>query len=187
MNQTEMLEALIEGCKGSVTVEVNPHRGSYLTVEQWLATEGDDQESPEICQRMVELDRVVCVQFYPNTPIGFLRTVHHDLGAALGEALQALAALGAKGVEPTPHTSGAGAQRPVILPAATPPPFLEVGMILASYASPGHRDRVVSIYDGDTPGDPIVDLRDEGGKIRCRLSSVVRAGWMLAEPFTVQP
>lgn len=93
MSQTETLEAIIRGCKGSVTVEVNPHRDSYLTVAEWLATEGDDQESPEIRQRMIELDRVVCVQFYPNTPIGFLRTVHHDVEAALKEALQALIAL----------------------------------------------------------------------------------------------
>jgi hypothetical protein len=82
----DKLKQLMARCACSVCVEVNPHRDTYDTVEQWientLAEVSDDVRAD-----MIRLNTVVDVQFYPDTPVGSLRVVHYDLDSAVDAAL----------------------------------------------------------------------------------------------------
>jgi hypothetical protein len=73
---------------------VNQHRDVFDAVPKFLedmetcnpsALEGLDAA---IKQRMIDTDTIVEVQFYPDTPVGFYRVLHHDLNAALAEAVK---------------------------------------------------------------------------------------------------
>lgn len=83
------LDALIKRCNGSVTLEINPHRDVYLTVEAWLREQylGPwhacsptlDGMDPE--QR--DCDSLVVLTFYPDTPVGSYCVVAPTVGHAL--------------------------------------------------------------------------------------------------------
>jgi hypothetical protein len=92
----DQLNELIARCKCEVHVSVNSHRNYYMTVEEHLTNlqelsfpDGLEIE-PEVRSKMIELDTVVNVQFYPQTPIGSYDIYHYDLEAALTEALAIL-------------------------------------------------------------------------------------------------
>ncbi len=93
------LEQLILRCRAGVSVEVNEHRNFYQTAEVYLKEKADRNgtkksslplANPEVLARMIELDAVVEVQFYPLTPVGFYKVYHWDLGEALKESLALL-------------------------------------------------------------------------------------------------
>ena len=73
-------------CKASTSISVNEHKDCYQSVEDYL-TESEAEVSQDIRQQMIELDRVVCVHFYPHTPIGFYQVYHWDVDKAVDEAL----------------------------------------------------------------------------------------------------
>lgn len=86
----DKLKELISRCKCGVIVTVNDHRNIYENLEQWLVDNRVDSGIPmgsEVWQKMIELDTVINVQFYPNTPVGFYDIYHYDLDAALDQAL----------------------------------------------------------------------------------------------------
>lgn len=95
------LAELVRRCKASVTVTVNDHRDYYQTVEDWLKeridrelADGDEitpeEITPEKKAKMIETDTIVCVHFYPNTPVGFNLVYHYDVDMAITEALESL-------------------------------------------------------------------------------------------------
>jgi hypothetical protein len=49
-----------------------------------------DELSEELKAKMVELDTIVELQFYPNTPVGFLQLFHYDVDMALQTALETM-------------------------------------------------------------------------------------------------
>ena len=76
------LEELVAQCKGEVHVTFNPHTVDYCTVEEYLRGICDDDRDygpnhenipAETRDAMVEANRIVEVQWYPDTPIGFCR------------------------------------------------------------------------------------------------------------------
>jgi hypothetical protein len=80
------LEWLIERCRGEISVIVNAHRNYYQSVESWLRDQEDitgttvaDFEKLDMIRR----DRVVDVQCYPDTPVGFCRVLSGSLCDAL--------------------------------------------------------------------------------------------------------
>ena len=89
----DKLIQLINRCRCGVFLHANPHRDAYQSVEDWLR----DQEAlmefvvkdilPPVRDRMVKLDTIVDLHFYPNTPVSFWRILHYDLDAALDWAL----------------------------------------------------------------------------------------------------
>lgn len=85
------LEELVRLCKGSVTVEFNDHTTNYQTVADCLAANFGgryDDIDDRVKAEMIKHSRIVEVQFYPHTPIGFYVIVHYDLNEALDEALE---------------------------------------------------------------------------------------------------
>jgi hypothetical protein len=90
------LEKLIARCKCGVYVTVNHHRCVYQTAAQWWEdqkliisqSEAEKIERSDEFRRMIETNIVIEVIFYPENPISFYRVLHHDLNAALAEAVK---------------------------------------------------------------------------------------------------
>jgi len=91
----DKLKQLLNRCKCGVHIEVNVHRDYYQTaaeaLEQKKFIQSEPPEiAPEIRAKMIELDTIIEIHFYPDTPVGFYEVYHHDLDAALTEALACL-------------------------------------------------------------------------------------------------
>lgn len=87
----DKLKELMRLCKCGVYVTVNRHRDSYETAGQALFDAMGHESPPEIADdvraKMIALDTIVELQFYPNTPVGSYSIWHYDLEAALDIAL----------------------------------------------------------------------------------------------------
>jgi hypothetical protein len=91
MNTGEKLKKLISLCRCSVYLEVNKHKDYYMTAEEELK-EKDGRECPpeindDVRKIMIETNTIVCIQFYPHTPVGFYVVYHYDLDKCLDDAL----------------------------------------------------------------------------------------------------
>ena len=88
----DKLKQLMALCKCGVHLTVNDHRDVYRTAAEEL----DNLHScgfdvtPEIRAKIIETDTIIDLHFYPDTPIGFYKILHHDIDAALDEALAIL-------------------------------------------------------------------------------------------------
>lgn len=91
----DKLKQLLDRCECGVYLNVNTHRDVYETAEQKIAQamsmECPPEIAPEVRAEMERTNTVIELQFYPDTPIGFYTVWHHDLDAALDEALACLA------------------------------------------------------------------------------------------------
>jgi hypothetical protein len=90
----DKLKELLSRCKCGVFISVNEHRDYYQTAAEALK-ERDEREAPPetdtaIRSKMIELDTIIEIHFYPDTPIGFYEIYHYDLDAALTKALECL-------------------------------------------------------------------------------------------------
>ena len=89
----DKLKELLMKCECGVFIEVNEHRDYYQTAEQAILEdiERDGEKLDEdIKAKMIELNTIVRVQFYPNTPIGHYVVYHYDIDLALDAALSCL-------------------------------------------------------------------------------------------------
>lgn len=92
----DKLKELMSRCKCGVFLHVNEHRDYYQKVEDYLEDiQARQSESPleiaaNIRAKMIELDYIIDLQFYPDTPIGSYSIYHYDLDMALDEALACL-------------------------------------------------------------------------------------------------
>lgn len=86
------LQTILDRCKCGVFLTVNEHRDYYEAAGDFLVNRDEKlpSEQPELFARMVELDTVICLQFYPDTPVGCYVIWHHNLESALDEGLRAL-------------------------------------------------------------------------------------------------
>jgi len=90
----DKLKQLLDKCKCSVDLNVNQHRDYYMTATERLK-ELDSQECPPeidpwVRDKMIELNTVIELHFYPDTPIGSYHICHYDLDLALDMALECL-------------------------------------------------------------------------------------------------
>lgn len=98
------LNKLMSMCKASVTVSINDHKGCYITAEQCLYERAEMQSckslyndmiayhdiTEDVANNIIDSNNLVCVQFYPRTPVSFYCVIHHDLEAAIDEAISIL-------------------------------------------------------------------------------------------------
>lgn len=81
---TEKIKWLSERCKASFSIGFNEHRGCYESINQYLEDQIERGEiDKEVLEEMVKRDTLVCVQAYPDTPVGFYSEFHYDLETAL--------------------------------------------------------------------------------------------------------
>lgn len=96
MSSTEKLNKILKRCKCGVYLNVNAHRDYYETVRDSInekiqldsIEEGDIDK--EVLDKMIELDTIIDLQFYPDTPIGSYSIYHYDLEKALDMAIDVL-------------------------------------------------------------------------------------------------
>ncbi len=83
------LNKIKDMCKSSVSVGINCHKDVYESVAQHI--NGDiDEIDTGVLSKMIELDTVIEIRFYPDTPIGFYTVYHYDLDIALDKCLSIL-------------------------------------------------------------------------------------------------
>lgn len=92
MSNTDKLKTLLKRCKCGVFLTVNEHRDYYESARERLDYyfECPPAVAPEVRAKMIESDTIIDLQFYPDTPVGSYQILHHDLDAALDEALACL-------------------------------------------------------------------------------------------------
>lgn len=68
-------------------MRVNPHRGNYETVAQYLKQPlYEEGISDEVKARMIAEDSVVELQIYPETPVGFCLYTDSSVERVIAEA-----------------------------------------------------------------------------------------------------
>lgn len=83
-----MINTLIEKSLGGLVITINGHKSVYETVEKYLDMARDYDIKLEVYKKMIELDTIIEIQFYPDTPIGFYKIYHYDFNLAIEEALR---------------------------------------------------------------------------------------------------
>lgn len=89
----DKLKELLMKCECGVFIEVNQHRDYYQTAEQAILEdiERDGEKlDDDVKAKMIELNTIVMIQFYPHTPIGHYVVYHYDIDKALDLALECL-------------------------------------------------------------------------------------------------
>lgn len=90
----EKLNKLIKCCKGSVNLDINSHKDSYETVEQYfknpILSEYLEDVENDVYLKMIELDTIIELIFYPDTPIGSYAIYHYDIEKAIDIAMKTL-------------------------------------------------------------------------------------------------
>jgi len=88
----EKLKKLLSKCKCGVHFTINEHRNYYQSAEEKLEELAHFECPPNILEeiklKMIEIDTIIEIQFYPDTPIGFFSIYHWDLNKAIDLALQ---------------------------------------------------------------------------------------------------
>ena len=94
MTTSEKLQTLVAKCAAGVYVIFNQHKDYYETIEQHFKDLGNgdrkDSIDPEVWAKMIELNQLVDIQFYPHTPIGSFSVYHYDLDLALDQCIEIL-------------------------------------------------------------------------------------------------
>jgi len=83
----EQIKELIALCKGSVSITFNEHTTNYQTIEEYLGDDLFDDLTGDEKKAIIEAGAIIEVHAYPKTPVGFILSVHHDLGKALDQAI----------------------------------------------------------------------------------------------------
>lgn len=94
----ERFKEIVKFCNADVHLTVNNHKSSYRTVtEEFEIAKMLDETftiekdiGQEIFDKMVELDTIYELQFYPDTPVGCYVIYHYDLDMLLDKSLETL-------------------------------------------------------------------------------------------------
>ena len=86
------LKTLLARCKCGVYLTVNEHKDSYQSPADWLDDNEPDGLPADVRAGILESGVIVQLQFFPDTPVGSYRIVHHDLDEALRLALDCVGA-----------------------------------------------------------------------------------------------
>jgi len=96
MQINEKIETLFKKCKCSVTITYNKHKDFYENVDAYITNlichsiiDKDDIEL-DIIKHMKELDTIIEIHFYPDTPIGGYSIYSYDINDAIDKALLTL-------------------------------------------------------------------------------------------------
>lgn len=95
MSTAAKMQALVAACKATVHLTFNDHKTVYRSVADYLDEDMHDfakDLTADMRAEMIAKDTIVDLHFYPDTPIGFYKVLHHDLDAALDVALATIAA-----------------------------------------------------------------------------------------------
>lgn len=87
----DKLNKILSAIKVSFHLTVNPHRDYYETVDRYLENNDlMDEVSNSIIDKMKELNTIIEIIIYPETPVGSYVIYHYDIDKAFDEAMDAL-------------------------------------------------------------------------------------------------
>lgn len=83
-----MTESDFPAHKAGMTLDHNDHHSSYMSAADRIKDLGDwcDWESEEAKQRAIDTDSIWTLQWYPQTPIGFLAVAAPTLAEVMAYA-----------------------------------------------------------------------------------------------------
>ena len=87
----DKLMKLAAMCKGEVTLGVNEHRTSYMSLEEWVGPEALNL-GDALGSAIVKAGTIVCCQFYPDTPVGFHMVYDYDIDNCLDTCIKIMKA-----------------------------------------------------------------------------------------------
>lgn len=94
MTTIEKLNALIKMCKGSISIDINPHRDNYDSIQEYLLRCEIDEDpeykfslnNPDLYLQILEKNQLIDISAYPNAPVGFYTFYHYDFEQAIDKA-----------------------------------------------------------------------------------------------------
>jgi hypothetical protein len=92
-DNSKLIESLLElfnFCKCSVSIEHNPHKDYHESVEEYFIKNDNHHIEPAIFDKMVELNTIIVIQFYPDTAVGSYTIHHYDFKLAVAECMRIL-------------------------------------------------------------------------------------------------
>lgn len=78
------LEELAALCAGSVALEINPHRSSYQSVDEYLDVR--EWRACELAEGFERHEPLIELQFYPTSPVGFVTCYGNTIEGVLALA-----------------------------------------------------------------------------------------------------
>ena len=90
----DTINALFQKSKASVYITYNSHKNNYQSVKEYfeerkLFDPDIMEEIPnEVLLKMIELDTIIEIQAYIDTPIGFILSYHYDIDEAINKILK---------------------------------------------------------------------------------------------------
>lgn len=93
----EKLQQLIAASKYGLNISINPHKGVYQTIEEYLENpfKQDDVSYSDVMD-MEMMGSLIEIQSYPDSPIGFQMIYHWNLEKAIDIAIEAIKAINPK-------------------------------------------------------------------------------------------
>lgn len=88
---SDKLKKLMALCKASITLSINEHKNNYMSVASYLADLMElnpGEVSNNMVQAIIAADKIIELQFYPDTPVGFYNIIDCDLDSAIDRALE---------------------------------------------------------------------------------------------------
>jgi hypothetical protein len=89
----EKLSRIIQRCKCGFYLEVNTHKDDYLSAQDridYLLSIAVEDISDDMQKKMIELDSIVELTCYVDTPIGSHRVYHYSVDSAIDEMFNIL-------------------------------------------------------------------------------------------------
>jgi len=92
----EILKILKRNTDCSFTITVNDHKTVYQTVEQYfkdvkMYDEDIDEEIKSVKKKMVDLDTIIYLHWYKDTPVGFHSVYTYSFGELKRQILEIVA------------------------------------------------------------------------------------------------
>jgi hypothetical protein len=85
MTSSRDISELAQRCKGSVTLEINPHRNCYESIDEYLEPfDLSISELEDLRHRLAGASQLYRLSFYLQTPVGF----YYVFGASLQDVLE---------------------------------------------------------------------------------------------------
>ena len=83
------LNELKQRCKGGVSIFFDDHKVNYMSISDHCEDDRLDINN-DVLNKMIELDSIISIHFYPDTPIGSYSVHHYDIELAVDECLRIL-------------------------------------------------------------------------------------------------
>ena len=84
-------DKLLEVCDGGVTIDINPHKGFYDSVSNFVQEVIENDLPKRIIKKMEEKDSTCIVTVVPSTESYYYEVFYHyDIDKAIEEAIEAV-------------------------------------------------------------------------------------------------